>query len=122
MKRFKDLVEGKKYSCNKSINIFTKKDGLLYSLTIGGFSNYTMSHVSKMNFEEVIEYVTYVEAVKVIANGGIASFRGENYFMNEMGLVSQGNYPFSIGALVLTNDMLTKKEWIIIMECKPLPL
>ena len=77
--KFKDLEEGKKYEAETHLSIYTKKDGLLYNLSASCYSDMRFSVAHRTDFEEVVEYVSFQEAVNHMKKGGKAKFEGAEY-------------------------------------------
>lgn len=111
--KFKDLVEDKKYRArspqNGIIVSYRKKDGLLAYFDENRLSVLTMSDVSKMDFTEVKEYVTFEKALEHMKDGGKAQkdeftfkFTSSQLYCN-----SPMDRDFSLASLVI--DMLEPK-------------
>ena len=103
--KFKDLVEGKKYSNNNGI--YTKKDGGLY-LASEMYSSRTMMDIMKMDFEEVKGYVGFDEAINYMLLGGIAEFDGTKYKITDCMRVVEPNL-----CAILTTHIITTSKWVL---------
>jgi hypothetical protein len=115
--KFKDLEEGKKYKViinNESTEktIYSIKDKLLYvkdNLGEEHFSKHSHESISEVDFEEVIEYVSFEEAVKHMKKGGKAKFECVEYRIQN-GCIGYG-YDYFVSA-----DMelvFFKPNWIL---------
>jgi uncharacterized membrane protein YjfL (UPF0719 family) len=92
-------------------NLYTKKDGLLFNLTINNFDEYyAIRTISKINFEEIIEYVTYQEAFEHMKNGGVAVHGKFAYKFIAMSLhCKHTTYNDSYGLAEVNTSMLEPK-------------
>ena len=104
--KFKDLVEGKKYTCES--HEYTKIDGLLWNGTLDNWSGNDMEKVSTMDFEPCIEYCYMNEAVKWMREGNFAEFLGKSYSINSLGFLVDIDYR----KCYFNTIMLTENKWI----------
>jgi hypothetical protein len=113
--KFKDLEEGKNYKLTRlnkqtSEGYYIIKDKLLWSCNAKRFTGFTHEEISNADFEEVVEYVSFEEAVKHMKKGNKAKFEGAEYRI-QSGCIGYG-YDYFVSA-----DMelvFFKPKWILL--------
>ena len=117
--KFKDLEEGKKYNAFNQGNpitenglniIYTLRDKLLFSMSRYDFSPFQNNHIAILEFEEIVEYVSFEEAVKHMKKGKNASY--ENYLICT--IIDDIIYRSVSGAPLIFKTELLEPKWILL--------
>jgi len=109
--KFHELEEGKKYRSSAEQEPLELKNGLLWYVNLKEYAVLRMDYVAEMNFEEVIEYVTFEEALEHMKNGGRAEFDQRCYEFDKYGFLQYS--PIQPYSSSLKLDMLEPKWQLI---------
>ena len=109
--KFKDLEEGKKYIIASPYNHnYAVRDGLLYNITNDEFSSMCFCTAANTEFIEVVEYVSFEEAVEHMKKGKNANY--ENYLICT--IIDDAIYHSVSGAPLFFKTEYLEPKWILL--------